>query len=142
MNYVPGPPTDTKHLAEYLARELQKIAASTRDDSAVVQYRTAPADQGSLTAGVSANWKIVAGNVVRVSTSVTVTLTGIAHKIPNREVVLLNVGTGVVHLKNAATESSASYRFALVNSMDLSENASVVLWYDSYSARWRAIGRT
>ncbi len=38
-------------------------------------YFTAPANQGSLTAGVSANYKIAAGNVIRLSTSNTVTLT-------------------------------------------------------------------
>jgi hypothetical protein len=140
MNYEPAPlPQDPKQLIEYFSRELRRLAGILRDDSAVVQYRTAPVNQGSLTAAVSANWKVAAGNVVRISSSATVTLTGLANAAPNRELVLINVGTGVVYLKNAASESSASYRFALVNSLDLSENASVTLWYDPYSSRWRAI---
>jgi hypothetical protein len=143
MSYEPASlPTDPKNLVEYLSRELRRLAGTLKDDAQVVQYRTTPATAGTLSAGISANYKIPAGNVVRLSTSVTVTLTGLALKAPNREVVLLNVGTGVLHLKNAATESSASYRFALVNSLDLSQNAACTLWYDGASARWRAIGRT
>jgi hypothetical protein len=143
MNYEPAPlPSDPKQLIEYLSRELRRLSAVVRDDTAVVQYRTNPASQGSLTAAVSANFKIAQGNIIRISASSTVTLTGLAIKIPNRELVLINVGTAAVTLKKEATESSASYRFALVNSFDLSQNASAQLWYDAYSARWRCIGRT
>lgn len=149
MNYTPAtPPTDPKQLSEYLARELARFAASVRDDTAVVQYRTSPANQGSLTAAVSANFKIAAGNVVRISTSATVTLTGFANTAPNRELVLVNVGTGVVVLKHDGTESSASYRVllapesALSVNWNLSANASAILWYDAYSSRWRGISRT
>lgn len=140
MNYEPAPlPTDPKHLIEYLSRELRRLAGSIRDDSDVVLYRTSPENQGSLTAAVSANYKIAAGNVVRISTSTTITLTGLAYKTPNRELALINVGTGVVTLKSEATESSESYRFALVNSRNLSANASIILWYDAQSARWRGL---
>jgi hypothetical protein len=143
MNYEPAPlPTEPKQLIEYLSRELRRLSAVVRDDTAVVQYRTNPASQGSLTAAVSANFKIAQGNLIRISASATVTLTGLALKIPNRELVLINVGTAAVTLKKEAVESSASYRFALVNSFDLSQNASAQLWYDAYSARWRCIGRT
>jgi hypothetical protein len=143
MNYQPGPlPSDPKQLIEYLSRELRRISAALQDDTAMVQYRTSPASQGSLTAAVSANYKIAQGNLIRISASSTITLTGLALKLPNRELVLINVGTAAVTLKKEAVESSASYRFALVNSFDLSQNASATLWYDSYSARWRCIGRT
>jgi hypothetical protein len=138
--YQPAPlPTDVKNLIEYLSRELRRLSASVQDDAQVVQYRTSPATAGTLSAGISANWRLPAGNVIRLSTSATVTLTGLALKVPNREVVLINVGTGVVHLKTEGTESSASYRFALANSQDLSQNAVVNLWYDGASARWRSI---
>lgn len=142
MSYEPGPlPQDVRHIIEFLSREFRRIAAVVRDDSPVVQYRTDPVNQGSLTAGVSANYKIAAGNLVLISTSATVTLTGLANTAPNREMVLINVGTGVLVLKSEATESSASYRFALVNSFDLSQNASATLWFDPHSFRWRCIGR-
>lgn len=140
MNYEPAPlPSDPKGLIEYLSRELRRLSATIRDDTQMVQYRTSPVTAGTLSAGISANWKIPAGNLIRLSTSVTVTLTGLAVKVPNREIVLVNVGQGVVCLKNAGTESSASYRFALVNSLNLSQNASVSLWYDGASSRWRSI---
>lgn len=140
MSYEPAPlPSKAEHIIEYLSRELRRLAGTLKDDAQVVQYRTIPADAGTLSAGISANWKAPFANVVRMSASVTVTLTGLAYKVPNREVVLLNVGTGVVHLKTEGTESSASYRFALVNSLDLSQNATVHLWYDGASARWRSI---
>lgn len=142
MNYEPAPlPQDPKRIIEFLSRELRRISGALRDDASCVQYRTEPVNQGSLTAAVSANYKIAAGNVIRISSSATVTLTGLAIKAPNREMVLFNVGTGVVVLKSEGTESSESYRFALVNSYDLSQNAGVLLWYDGASARWRAIGR-
>lgn len=143
MSYEPAPlPQKADGLVEYLSRELRRLAGTLKDDAQVVQYRSSPVTAGTLSAGVSANWKLPFGNVIRLSASNTVTLTGLAVKTANRELVLLNVGTGVVHLKNQATESSASYRFALVNSLDLSQNAAVTLWFDAASARWRAIGRT
>lgn len=142
MSYEPGPlPQKADGLIEYLSRELRRLAGTLKDDAQVVQYRTSPVTAGTLSAGISANWRVPFGNVIRLSASNTVTLTGLAVKTANREIVLLNIGAGVVHLKTAATESSASYRFALVNSLDLSQNASIQLWYDAASARWRAIGR-
>ena len=144
MNYVPAqPPTDPQLLAEFLRRELQRISATLHDDASVVQYRTLAANAGTLSAGISANWKIVAGNVIRISSSATVTLTGLAvMSAPNREIVLLNVGTGVVVLNSQDAASSASYRFALDTTWQLSSGATAILWYDPVSFRWRGISRT
>jgi hypothetical protein len=81
MNYQPGPlPSDPKQLIEYLSRELRRISTAVQDDTAMVQYRTSPASQGSLTAAVSANYKIAQGNLIRISASSTVTLTGLSAK--------------------------------------------------------------
>lgn len=143
MNYEPSnTPLDDKALREYVGRELRRLSGALRDNAPTVFYRTNPANQGSLTAGVSANFRIAAGNVIRISSSATVTLTGLALSEASREIVLINVGTGVVVLKAEGTESSASYRFALVNSWDLSQNAAATLLYDAYSSRWRGISRT
>ena len=94
--------------------------------------------------GVSANWKINAGNVVRISSSVTQTLTGLVIGGPQacREIVLMNVGTGVVVLNSQDAASSASARFALPTTWQLSANASAVLWYDPISSRFRGVSRT
>jgi hypothetical protein len=144
MNYVPAqPPTDPQLLAEFLRRELQRLSTVLYDAAAVVQYRTISVNAGTLSAGISANWKIAAGNVVRISSSVTVTLTGLVVLNPsNREMVLVNVGTGVVVLNSQDAASSASSRFALVTTWQLSAGAAAVLWYDAASSRWRGISKT
>jgi hypothetical protein len=142
MNYKPAPfPLKAEDVPAYLDRELRKISAVLSDQ---IFYRTLPANQGSLTAGISANWKIADGNVVRVSTSNTITIGALVLSGDwLREVVLINVGTGVLVLKSEDTGSSASYRFALPAALfNLSQNAAVTLWLDPYSARLRPISRT
>lgn len=142
MAYVPAPIPDAAKLAEYLRRELQRIGVETRDDREVVQYRTRAAN-ASLSAGVSANWRVAAGNVVRVSTSSTQTLTGLQVLNPaGREIALVNVGHGVLVLTSEDAASSASHRFALPATWQLSANACAVLWYDAASARFRGLART
>lgn len=142
MNYKPAPfPIQTADLPAYVDRELRKISAVLSDQ---IFYRTLPANQGSLTAGVSANWKIADGNIIRVSTSVTITIGALVLSGDwMREVVLINVGTGVLVLKHEDTGSSASYRFALPAALwNLSANAAATLWLDPYSARIRGLTKT
>lgn len=144
MNYQPAPaPNDSKDVPRFLAQELQRISAALRDNAVTVFYRTSVETDESLSAGDSANYKVGAGtNIVRISTSVTVTLTGIADTTPLRERFLINIGTGVLVLKNEAAESSASHRFALPTTWQLSANATACLWYDAVSSRHRGISRT
>jgi hypothetical protein len=141
MNYEPAPtPLDDKALREFLSRELRRISGALRDDSQTVAYQTGSV-VGSLSAGVSANWK-VAGNLLLLSTSSTITLTGIADTTPNRVRTFINIGTGVVVFKSQGTESSASYRFALPADWQLSTNATATLWYDARAFRHRGLSRT
>lgn len=144
MSFAPTPvPLDVRQLPEFLQREFRRVADAVADPAAVVFYRTLPTRQGSLSAGISANWK-VAGNVLLVSTSITQTFTGLQRDgfSPMRELVFINVGTGVAVLKNEGTESSASNRFALATNWNLSQNAAAVIWRDPYAARWRGISKT
>lgn len=142
MNYEPAQgPLDDKALREYLSRELRRISAALKDAAPTVWYVTDPV-MASLSAGISANWKVPAGNVVLMSTSSTITLTGIADTTANRVRTFINIGTGVVVFKNAGTESSASFRFALPADWQISANASATLWRDAFSARHRGIART
>ncbi len=143
MNYKPGPLLGGDLLG-YVAREFQKVSEALKDSAATVFYRTSPETDLSLSAGDSANYKAgLSNNVTRISTSNTVTLTGIADKTPFRERVLINVGTGVLVLKNEGSESSASFRFALpATNWNLSANAAAVLWFDPASSRHRGISRT
>lgn len=146
MSYAAGTvPFDLKELPRFLQSELRRIAAGLADNAESVFYRTSPTQSVSLSVsnGSSANWK-VAGNVLLVSTSVTQTFTGLQRSSLDamREVVFLNIGTGVAVLKSQATESSASNRFALVTDYQLSANAAAVLWRDPFAARWRGIAKT
>jgi hypothetical protein len=144
VNYEPGPlPVDDKFIREYLWRELRKLAASVRDSAAVVFYRTNVETELSLSAGDSANYKVgLSSNVTRISTSVTVTITGLADITPYRERTLINVGTGVLVLKSEASESSASYRFALPQDWQISANGAATLWFDPISSRHRGLSKT
>lgn len=142
MNYEPAQtPNDDKGVREFLSRELRRLAGILRDDANVVWYRTG-AVTASISAGISANWKVPAGNVIRISASMTMTLTGIAEKTPFRERTFVNVGSGVVVFKSQGTESSASNRFALVSDYNISQNGAVTLWYDPVSARHRGLSRS
>jgi hypothetical protein len=134
MSYEPGPvPGDDKQVREYLSRELRRISNSLK----TVVYQQTPV-VASLSAGISANWK-VAGGVVLMSTSSTITITGIAD---TRARTFVNTGTGVVVFKNEGTESSASYRFALTGNLALSAGAALSTWYDFRSARHRGLSKT
>lgn len=146
MSYTPTLPplgADSRRITEYLQTELRSVSDALRDDAAVIHYRTIYAEDASLSAGISANWKCANASVIRMSTSDTVTITAIAFKQPMREFVFINVGTGVAAFKNNGTESSASFRFALPSSLyQLSANHAVIFWYDAVSSRHRPIART
>ena len=142
MNYEPlGIPQDDKGLRAFLARELRRLADVVRDNAPVVWYRTGPV-VASLSDGISADWKVPAANVILMSTSNTITLTGIAEKTPFRERVFINIGTGVVVFKNEGTESSASNRLLVPSTWNISAGGAVTLWRDSFSARHRGLSRT
>jgi 5-keto 4-deoxyuronate isomerase len=142
-NYVPTPPPgDAKALVEYVHRELRRVGDVLADPADAIHYMTPYAD-ASLSDGISANWKCPNATVIRCSTSATITITGIAYKQAKRNFTFLNVGTGVLTFKNAGTESSASFRFALPSALyQISANHAVMFWYDPASARHRPISRT
>lgn len=142
-NYVPTPaPFDVKQLPEYILRELRRVGDNLRDNADQIHYRTVVSTE-SLSAATSANWKCSDSDVLRLSTSNTMTFTGIAHREQYRERVLINVGSGVAVLKSEGTESSASNRFLLpAAAWQLSANVVAVIWYDAISARHRGIART
>lgn len=142
-NFSPTPPPQrAEDLKEYAHRELRRIGDNLRDDADKIHYRTIATTE-SLSAGVSANWKCSNSNVLRLSTSNTLTITGLAHKQAARERVIINIGTGVVVLKHQGTESSVSHRFALSEAAwQLSQNAAAIIWYDVFSSRHRGIART
>lgn len=143
-NYVPTPPpSDAKDLGEYIHRELRRVGDTLADPADAIHYRTPYAADASLSNGISANWKCANANVIRCSTSNTVTITGIAYKLAKREMTFMNIGTGVLAFKHAGTESSASFRFALPAALyQISANHAVTFWFDPSSSRHRVLSRT
>lgn len=145
MNYDPGPPPGSptpQTIVEFMIRELRRIGQSFRDDTPSVHYETIP-NTPAVTTGIAANWKLAQANIFRVSTSNTITLTGIASRDANRQITLINIGSGVLTLKNESSESSASNRIVLSSAtLALSANHAATLWRDAASARWRWLGST
>lgn len=145
MAYTPQPPPfDVKQLPSYLDLELQRISRDLADNASTVFYVTDPVTSASLSIsnGSSANWK-VAGNVLLVSCSTTQTFTGFQRGLMDatRVFFFVQVGAGVAVLKSEASESSASNRMALVSSISLSQNGSLMLWRDPIAARWRGLAK-
>jgi hypothetical protein len=144
-NYVPtSAPLGLQGLSEYLQRELRRVGDSLRDNADQVHYQTIPSNfPESLSAAVVANWKHSNSNIVRISTSNTLTITGIADRTHNRVRTYLNIGSGVLVIKSEAAESSASNRFLLVDALwNLSANGAATVWYDPFASRHRGISRT
>ena len=141
--YVPTPrPNEVKDLPEYIHRELRRVGDVLADPADAIHYITPYAD-ASLSDAISANWKCPNATIIRCSTSNTITLTGIAYKQAKRNFTFANIGTGVLAFKNAGTESSVSFRFALPAALyQISANHMVTFWYDPASSRHRPVSRT
>jgi hypothetical protein len=143
-NYNPNPVTGSlQDLPEWTLRELRRAAAAIADDSDTLHFITPYAADASLSSGISINWKCANAPIVRCSTSNTITIGGIAYKVPKQARTYLNVGTGVLAFKNEDANSSASYRLALPAALyQISAGHAVTIWYDPSSRRHRPISRT
>lgn len=99
----------------------------------------------SITLAASTNNWAPAGfatcNIIRLTASAAINLTGIAGGADGRRLTLMNVGTNTVTLTHNAT-STAANQFLCPGSVNfaLTTNKSVDLWYDILSSRWRVIG--
>jgi hypothetical protein len=143
-NYVPTPrPDDPKQLAEYTHRELRRVGDALRDKAEFIHYDTSFQGDASLSNGISANWKCANKNIIRCSTSATITIGGIAYKEACRIHTYMNVGTGVLAFKNEDTSSSASFRLALPAALyQISAGHCVSFWHDPVSSRKRVLSRS
>jgi hypothetical protein len=77
---------------------------------------------------------------IRVSTDASRNLTGIAGGGVGRTIILENVGSNSLVLKNADTGSTAANRFAFTRDYTLEAGSGVWLKYDVTSSRWRIAG--
>jgi len=76
-------------------------------------------------------------SVLRLATDASRDITGIAGGSDGRVLLLFNVGSFNIVLKDDVT-STAANRFMLNGDLTLAPDESAPLWYDSTSSRWRA----
>ena len=77
--------------------------------------------------------------VLRLTTDASRNLTGIVGGVDGRILMVLNVGSFPLVLKDDAT-STAGNRFQLNGDVTLGPDEGALLWYDSTSSRWRLAG--
>lgn len=76
--------------------------------------------------------------VLRLATDASRDITGIAGGADGRVLLIFNVGSFDIVLKDENAGSTAANRFALNGDITLQPDNSTGLWYDSTSSRWRA----
>lgn len=79
---------------------------------------------------------IATASVLRLSTDASRNITGITTGADGRVLILLNVGSNNVVLKDDTT-STAANRFQLNGDVTIRADSGCALWYDSTSSRWR-----
>ena len=100
--------------------------------AASVTTKSLSVDQNDYDAGTS--------DIVRLTPSANVTLTGLAGGSDGVLKVLYNVGTHVVTLATGNTNSAETNRFSIVSgNVTLDEGDSASAWYDGTSQRWRVL---
>lgn len=80
-------------------------------------------------------------SVLRLDCDANRDITGIAGGADGRMIVIHNIGSGHITLKHQSASSSAANRFKFPTTYDfnITVDASVALWYDGTSARWRLL---
>jgi hypothetical protein len=90
----------------------------------------------------SANdYSLPAGDIVRLSSSAAVSITGLAATASGDTRVLLNVGSFAITLANQSASSVAANRLLVSFGSDfiIAPNASALVIYDATTARWRVL---
>lgn len=77
-------------------------------------------------------------SVLRLNSDAARDITGLAGGADGRVLLIFNVGSFNIVLKDESASSTAANRFALNGDITLQPDNSVGLWYDSTSSRWRA----
>lgn len=75
--------------------------------------------------------------ILRISSTVAVDLTGIISQTNGTILVLDNIGSQVITLRNQSASSLAANRFLIGADIPLTANQGILLWYDSTSTAWR-----
>ncbi len=77
---------------------------------------------------------------LRLSTDASRDITGIAGGADGRMILIFNVGSFDIVLKDEDAGSTAANRFALQADITVPPDGAAILWYDSASSRWRCVG--
>lgn len=77
---------------------------------------------------------------LRLATDASRNITGLAGGVAGRTIVIANVGSNDIVLKDEDSNSTAANRFALTGDVTISADAAVMLWYDNGASRWRVVG--
>lgn len=89
------------------------------------------------------NFNIKDAGVIRVSSDTSRDMTGFARVKPGRRLLVINVGSNAIVLKNQDSASAAANRIITGTGGDitLSSDDTALLWYDSETSRWRIIAQ-
>lgn len=82
--------------------------------------------------------------IFRLSSDASRDITGIVSgpgELESRFLIVLNVGSNNIVLKDESASSTAANRFALNGDITLAPDNSAMLWYDGTSNRWRCMAR-
>jgi hypothetical protein len=80
--------------------------------------------------------------VLRLSTDASRNITGLQGGADGRIIVIENIGSNDIVLKDESGSSSAGNRFALSADITLAADDAATLKYDATSTRWRCIGKS
>jgi len=81
-----------------------------------------------------------AASALRLSSDASRDITGMAGGLAGRVLLIFNVGSFNIVLKDESASSTAANRFALKADITLAPDGSALLWYDSTTSRWRCAG--
>lgn len=79
-------------------------------------------------------------NVLRLNSDASRDITGFGFPAGAKTILVHNVGSFNIVLKDESASSTAANRFALTGDLTLTPDMSVMLWYDVTSSRWRMVG--
>jgi hypothetical protein len=85
---------------------------------------------------------LATASVIRLDSDASRNITGLAGGADGRVIVVHNIGSNAIVLKNEDAASTAANRFALNADVTLNANQSVPLQYDATSSRWRVLAGT
>lgn len=127
----------------YKDRPKARVAGATEQLAFTGELLSIPAaniiSPAALTANTN-NWNptgLATARIIRISSTTNIDLTGIAAPTTARIIHIHNVSSNNIKLKMESGSSLAANRFATKADITMEQNESVVLVYDTVSARWR-----